>query len=260
MYIPESIKRAIGSKLGQLDQIGCSGAQVMLFDEMVLKIQPDSRMACNEHVMLRWLQDKLPVPKVIDEAYVDNTRYLLMSRLSGTHLCTDDILDDQERLAELVAEGLRLMWSIDVSDCPTDRTLNRKLQEIEDGLRTGSIVLERRSFEADDMCAFTSPAQLFDWLVKNKPEEETVFSHGDYCLPNIFCKQNQLSGLIDLGYAGIADKWVDIEQVVWSMWANTTGQFGGKCRAFDKKKLFAALQMQPDEDRMRYYSLLNELC
>ena len=44
------------------------------------------------------------------------------------------------------------------------------------------------------------------------------------------------------------------------MWANTTGQFGGKYRAFDKKKLFAALQMQPDEDRMRYYSLLNELC
>ena len=260
MNIPVTIKRAIGSKTGQLDHIGCSGAQVMLFDDMVLKIQPDSRPACNEHMMLRWLQTKLPVPELIDEAYVEGCRYLLMSRLPGHHLCCDEILDDQDRLAELVADGLRLMWSLDITDCPTHRTLEHKFQEIEDGLRTGKITVESRRFEADGVGVFTSPTQLFDWLLKHRPEEEIVFSHGDYCLPNIFCDSNKLTGLLDLGYAGVADKWVDIEQVVWSMWANTTGQFGGRCRSFDKKRLFDALNMQPDEERMRFYSLLHELC
>ena len=68
-----------------------------------------------------------------------------------------------------------------------------------------------------------------------------------------------MTGYIDLGCAGKTDKWVDIEMVLWSMWANTTGQFGGKQRAFDRKYLFDALRMEPDEDKLRYYSLLSEL-
>lgn len=69
-----------------------------------------------------------------------------------------------------------------------------------------------------------------------------------------------LSGLIDLGFSGVADKWVDIEKGLWSMWANTTGQFGGKKREFNRQLLFNALGMQPDDDKLRYYTLLSELC
>lgn len=107
---------------------------------------------------------------------------------------------------------------------------------------------------------FKSPTELYEWLVINQPDEEKVLSHGDYCLPNIFSSGKQLTGFIDLGQAGTADKWVDIEMVSWSMWANSTGQFGGKRRSFDRRLLFDVLGMQPDEDRIRYYSLLNELC
>ena len=107
---------------------------------------------------------------------------------------------------------------------------------------------------------FASSSQLFDWLVAHRPLEDKVLSHGDFCLPNILCNENGITGYIDLGYAGIADKWVDIEMVLWSMWANSTGQFGGKARHFDRKLLFEALGMEPDEDKLRYYSLLSELC
>ena len=261
MNIPASIKRRIGFQKGALDDVGRSGAQVMMFEDMVLKIQPDSNMAGNEHQMTRWLQGKLPVPEIIEEAFVDGTRFLLMSRIPGMHLCKPEILDDQVLLAELVAEGLRQLWAVDITGCPADRTLDQKFKEIEAGIRSGTITMEyARQEETYGPSGFRTPSELFDWLVKHRPEEEKVLVHGDYCLPNIFCKGRKLNGFIDLGQAGMADKWVDIEMVSWSMWANSTGQFGGKCRTFDKKLLYDALDMQPDDEKIRYYSLLNELC
>lgn len=261
MQIPASIKRRIGFQKGALDNIGRSEAQVLMFDDMVLKIQPDSNMSGNEHQMMRWLQGRLRVPEIIEEAFVDGTRFLLMSRMPGHYLCEASILDDQELLAELVAEGLRQLWAVDITDCPADRTLDQKFKEIEAGLRSGTITMDdARQEETYGPDGFASPAELFDWLVKHRPEEERVLSHGDYCLPNIFCDGKKLTGFIDLGLAGVADKWVDIEMVLWSMWANSTGKFGGKCRAFDRRLFFDALGMEPDEDKLRYYSLLSELC
>lgn len=261
MNIPASIKRRIGFQKGELDDVGRSGAQVLMFEDMVLKIQPDSNMAGNEHQMIRWLQGRLAVPQIIEEAFVDGARFLLMSRMPGQYLCNAAILDDQHLLAELVAEGLRQLWAVDITGCPADRTLDQKFKEIEAGLRSGTITREQACQpETYGLEGFETPSQLFDWLVRHRPEEEKVLSHGDYCLPNIFCDGKRLNGFIDLGLAGVADKWVDIEQVNWSMWANTTGQFGGKCRPFDRMLLYDALGMQPDDDKLRYYSLLSELC
>jgi kanamycin kinase/aminoglycoside 3'-phosphotransferase-3 len=233
----------------------------LLYDDMVLKIQKDCNASANEHNMMRWLQGRLPVPEIIEEVFVDGNRFLLMSRIPGSNLCNAAVLDDQERLAEIVADGLKRMWAVDVSTCPTDRTLDAKFREIEAGIRSGSITMDNaRQEETYGPSGFRSPAALFDWLVKNRPAEETVLSHGDYCLPNIFCDDAGLTGYIDLGYAGVADKWVDIEMVAWSMWANSTGQFGGKVREFDRNMLFTALGMEADAQMIRYYSLLGELC
>lgn len=261
MLLPESVRALLPQGEYTMDNVGCSAAQVTLFADRVLKVEKDCNSSANELNMMRWLQGRLPVPRVIAAELADDTRYLLMSRMPGKFLCDSSILDDQERLAELVADGLRHMWAVDVSDCPTDRTLDAKFQEIEAGIRSGSITMDTaRQEETYGPSGFASPQQLFDWLVKHRPEEEKVLSHGDYCLPNIFCDDAGLTGFIDLGYAGVADKWVDIEQVVWSMWANSTGQFGGKAREFDRRLLFQALGMEPDEDKLRYYSLLSELC
>jgi len=261
MHLPESIRLHLKDASFSLDSLGRSQAQVMLFEDRVLKIEKDCNTSANEFNMMRWLQGRLPVPQIIAADRIGDTRYLLMSRIPGKYLCDASILDDQRRLAEMVAEGLKQMWAVDISTCPTDRTLEAKFREIEEGIRSGAITMDTARQESTyGLSGFASPAQLFDWLVKHQPEEEKVLSHGDYCLPNIFCNGEGLSGLIDLGCAGIADKWVDIEMVLWSMWANSTGQFGGKVRQFDRKLLFEALRMDIDEDRLRYYSLLSELC
>ena len=261
MNIPASIKRRIGCQKGQLDSIGQSAAQVLMFDDMVLKIQPDSNPAGNEHQMMRWLQGKLPVPQIIEEAHVDGTWFLLMSRVPGRYLCDEAILDEQPRLAELAAEGLRRLWAVDVTGCPANRTLDQKFREIEEGLRGGWITKEQAGQpDTYGPGGFESPAALFDWLVKHRPAEELVLSHGDYCTPNVFADEHGVTGFIDLGQSGVADKWVDIDKGLWSMWANTTGVFGGKRRAFDRQLFFDALGMPPDDEKLRYYGLLDELC
>ena len=261
MFLPESIRKHLPEKDYSLDSVGCSQAQVLLFDDRVLKIEKDCNASANELNMMRWLQGRLPVPEIIAADKVEDTRYLLMSRIPGVYLCNEAVLDDQERLAELVADGLRHMWAVDVTTCPTERSLNAKFLEIEEGIRNGTITMDTaRQEETYGPSGFASPSELFDWLVKHRPAEELVLSHGDYCLPNVFCNDTGLTGYIDLGCSGVADKWVDVDQVLWSMWANSTGQFGGKAREFDRSLLFKALGMAPDEEKLRYYCLLSELC
>ncbi|MBQ8202431.1 MAG: aminoglycoside 3'-phosphotransferase [Clostridia bacterium] len=261
MMIPESIRIHLPDGNFLLDSVGCSAAQVLMFPDCVLKIQNDCNVSGNEYDMMSWLQDRLPVPRIIAADHVDGVRYLLMSRMQGRYLCDETFLDDQPRLAELLAEGLRRLWAVDVSECPTIRTLDQKFKEIEAGLRGGWITAKQAAQpDTYGPNGFKSPAQLFDWLIRNKPAEELVLSHGDYCLPNIFADANGLTGFIDIGLSGVADKWIDIEKGLWSMWANTTGFFGGKQRPFDRRLLFDALGIQPDEDRIRYYGLLDELC
>jgi len=261
MNLPESIRRAIGERSWKPEDIGHSGASVLMFEDMVLKIQPEGNMAANEVQIMNWLQGRLPVPRVLATELADGMRYSLMTRMPGHYLCTEALLEDPHRLAEICAESLKRLWAVDITTCPTDRTLDAKFREIEEGLREGRFRIEDSMqpeiYQGPD--GFGSPAALFDWLVKHRPQEELRLTHGDLCLPNVFADDGGLTGYIDVGLAGVADRWVDIEKCLWSMWANTTGFFGGKARPFDRQLLFDALGMTPDEERLRYYGLLDEL-
>lgn len=64
---------------------------------------------------------------------------------------------------------------------------------------------------------FKDPRELYDFLKTEKPEEELVFSHGDLGDSNIFVKDGKVSGFIDLGRSGRADKWYDIAFCVRSI-------------------------------------------
>lgn len=263
MKLPQEIAARLPQGAFTQDDMGRSGATVLEFPDRFLKVQEDCNVSANEYYMLRWLQGRLPVPRIIASACEGGQRWLLTSRMPGQYLCTDALLDNQPRLAELCAAALKQLWAVDVTGCPTIRTLDEKFREIDEGLRGGWITRAQAGDPSIyDVSAggFASPSALFDWLVKHRPQEELALTHGDLCLPNIFVDENGFTGFIDVGLAGVADKWVDIEKCLWSMWANTTGFFGGRKRPFDRQLLFDALGMQPDEDRLRYYGLLDALC
>jgi kanamycin kinase/aminoglycoside 3'-phosphotransferase-3 len=86
----------------------------------------------------------------------------------------------------------------------------------------------------------------------NKPKEDLVFSHGDYCLPNIFLEGGEITGFIDLGRAGIADKWQDIALAIRSLEYNLKSD-----KYIDL--FFRYLEIEPDYEKIKYYILLDEL-
>ncbi|MHB8613064.1 MAG: phosphotransferase [Candidatus Dormibacteraceae bacterium] len=47
-----------------------------------------------------------------------------------------------------------------------------------------------------------------------------VLVHGDFCLPNVLVKDGALSGLVDVGGAGLGDPRVDLAAGVWTLQYN----------------------------------------
>lgn len=107
---------------------------------------------------------------------------------------------------------------------------------------------------------FKDPKRLLEWLNSNKPKEDLVFSHWDFCLPNIYLSNGDVSGYLDLGGSGIAEKWLDIALCYRSLLHNFNGKYTGKeYQGFSADMLFKALGMKPDWTKIQYYILLDEL-
>jgi kanamycin kinase/aminoglycoside 3'-phosphotransferase-3 len=70
-----------------------------------------------------------------------------------------------------------------------------------------------------------------------------------------------VSGFLDLGNGGTADRWQDIALCVRSLRYNYVGYAGYDESDYLKYKelLFRELGIEPDEEKIRYYALLDEL-
>ncbi len=252
LHLPEQIQHCLEDAVSTLDTIGCSQSQVLLYPDKVLKVQPVGEEAQDEHRMLSWLHGKLPVPEILAYEEMDGTSYLLMTRLPGNMACHEAYMQTPQRQAEILADGLKRLWSVDISDCPVNQCLDRKLVRARYNIAHGlADFLEPQGFE--------SPQALLDWLQDNRPPEEPVLSHGDFCLPNIFFSGNTLSGFLDLPRCGTADKWCDIALCLRSLRDNYAGKYGKAYPGYSDTLLFEALGIEPDWQKIRYYILLDEL-
>lgn len=258
--IPEKIRERIGLEQGEINDVGMSGAGVISYDSMVLKMAPADEEAENEVAMLNWLQGKLPAPAVLETAEKNGTRYILMEKVSGKMSCDESYMLQPELLTRLLAEGLKMLWQVDITDSPTNVRLSRRLERAEYQVVNGLCDVENVEEGTYGEGGFTGPEELLAWLKENQPEEDLVMTHGDYCLPNIFLDGDQVSGYIDLGKCGVADRYQDIALCYRSLIHNAEGAYGGRVYdGFEPMKLFEYLEMEPDWNKMKYYLLLDEL-
>lgn len=256
MHLPPSIARAVAGLPCETDHIGMSGHTVLLYPDRVLKIGPRSWDSDNELTMLRFLQGYLPVSEVLAYEEEAERRYLLTTRVPGRMLCDPNEMLPLHRTAERIAEALHLLWSVPADACPSDMGLDRKLHLLE--AKIDRITTENAEPETYGPGGFASPEALLRYLLDNRPEETKVLTHGDLCLPNILVTPSGALGFIDLGRSGLADPWCDIALGYRSLKHNCNG-IHGTYPGWTESLLFDVLGIPRDEERLRYYLLLDEL-
>lgn len=254
--LPETIRGFLGSRPYKTDTVGHSASDVLIFDDCVLKISETAPASVNEWRVMEALHGKLPVPEVLCRTSENGREYVIMSRLDGEMSCADRYLDDVPALVKGLAEGLTMLWNTPVCADLTDFSLDNELLDAASRLDTIDWDDKPDALRRE----FPSARHLLDWLKENKPEEDRVLSHGDYCLPNVFLRDGRVSGFLDLGHCGTADRYRDISLGLKSLKNNLGGVFGGPVReGYDPALLFDALGEPMDEDKLRYYLLLDEL-
>lgn len=260
LYVPEKINGLIKDKPYTVDNIGMSGNQVLIFEDMVLKIENKSEVVERQVQMIQWLEGKIPVPKVLAFEVENEKSYLLMSKVSGVMSCDTYYLDHPQILLDALATGLKMLWQVDVSDCPVIRDVDIVLEEARLQIVNGLVDLDNVEPTTFGEGGFESPEQLLEWLENNPPVFEPVLSHGDFCLPNVFLEDAQIKGFIDLGRTGVGDKWNDIALCYRSLKHNFDGTYGGKVYdEFNPDVLFEKLDIKPDWEKINWYLLLDEL-
>lgn len=249
---PKEIERYIRNKELKQETIGCSGSSVFSFTykdkTLYLKMQKTNEEFTHEQDIVRWLESRLPVPKIIVQCQENGYDYLLMTKVRGEMSCSSEYLKNPEELVRLLADGIKILQEVEISDCKFECTIDNKLRRAKKLVDNKEVCM----VDWEERTPFNSPEELYEYLALNKPKEELVFSHGDYCLPNIFLEGGEITGFIDLGRAGIADKWQDIALAIRSI------EFNLKSDKY-ADLFFRCLGIEPDYEKIKYYILLDEL-
>ncbi|NIK62472.1 aminoglycoside 3'-phosphotransferase [Kribbella shirazensis] len=140
-----------------------------------------------------------------------------------------------------------------LTDCPFERPLASVIATAEDVVRRDAV---NPAFLTDEWRK-VAPAELLAEVVAERPYVESVLEpvvcHGDACLPNIFFDPDTLevTGLIDLGRLGVADRYVDL--------ALTTIQLHDEWSADPGPFLASYGVPNPDPRRLYFFRLLDPL-
>lgn len=197
---------------------------------------------------LRWLQGKLLVPHLLDYRKVEDREILWMSAISGTHAADPTWEERLPDMVSAIAKGLKTVHSLDITNCPFDCRNSVRIEEARLHLENGWV--DEADF--DENRQGCSAAELFEQLQRTVPSnEDLVFTHGDYCLPNILLDQKMNCGFIDWGRAGVADCYQDIALAVRSLTSDFGEQWGDlfmECYGID----------DADWNKMEFYQLLDE--
>ena len=233
--IPAAVAAVIGNRRGKLDGLGKSGAQVVLFEDYVLKIRPENDWDTEDTKILRWLEGKVPAPRVA--AHVNRPTLLL----------------------DCMAEALHALWAIPAADCPFERTVADTLAHAEATILAGKFDASDCEPETFGPGGFKDPKALLDWLKENLPPQDRVVTHGDFCLPNLFTDGKRFTGFIDVGKTGAGDRWTDLALGWRSLKHNSDGHYGKVYPDINPDDLFRAAGVEKDEEKLRYYILQDEL-
>jgi len=244
--LPDAIRRAIGDESLEPVTVGRSDADVWkIGTEFYLKTSADVGALAAEAARLGWLVRNVCVPTIVEFERDDARAYLLTTALPGVG--AHDFGGTPQRCVELLAEGLRAWHELPVDACPFDARLATTMAHARANAEAGRV--DETDF--DDSRAGRTAFELLAQLDESQPrDEDLVVAHGDYCLPNIVIHGDRVAGFVDVGRAGVSDRYRDLALAARSIDYNIGGEWVAP--------FFNAYGIEPDPRRIAFYQLLDE--
>jgi aminoglycoside 3'-phosphotransferase-1 len=203
-----------------------------------------------EMVRLGWLGWHITVPAVRAFFAQGEEAWLLIDALPGqtAYQLLDSRPDDRIIIVDAISQFLRRLHAIPVESCPFNSDHHLRLGEARWRLDHGLVDAEdfdaeHRGWSAEQVWAELSSLLPFD--------ADRVVTHGDLSLDNIVISDDATVGCIDVGRAGIADRYQDLA-ILW----NCLSDFGPALQT----RLFTSYGIdRPDEAKIRFHLSLDEL-
>jgi len=161
----------------------------------------------SDKIIYEWLLGKIPVPKVQFYKKTEKFEALCLTAIEGQNLYDLIGVVSNEDITKIYAQILKHLHSISIKNCNIKISLEEKLKKVKQRISSNQIISE--DFEEENR--HKSIMELYEELLNKMPEDsELVFTHGDYCFDNLIIKEKKISGLIDIGRGGVADKYQDV--------------------------------------------------
>ena len=254
MNIPEKWREQFPLALIEQQAIGESRADVFRLrrdngPDLFLKAEPlvEHAELADEIERLHWLQQQgLPAPVVLDHMQENHHHWLLMSAMPGQDLASSSALSAAQ-VIDVLATALRTLHQVPVAQCPFDHNLEQRItvarEHVDAGLIDGT--------DFDDERLGRSVRDVFAELLATRPAtHDLVVTHGDACLPNFMAADAHFSGFIDCGRLGVSDRYQDLALAARSVERNLGREW--------VRPFFELYGVEPDEQRMAFYCLLDE--
>ena len=228
-----------------------------------LRHRPDGRMrflkvkraghhptALDESARMQWASLFLPVPIVLDAGSANDLEWLLTDALAGTDATRHPLLSDPEAIVALLARGLAVFHArAPVAQCPFDFQAAGAIAHARERVRAG--IATGRDLHPE-YAHLTMDAALGELERLRPASEDLVVCHGDYCFPNVLIDDGgAITGYVDLGELGVADRWWDVAVGAWS----TTWNVGPGYEDL----FYETYGVERDDDRIAFYRLLYDL-
>lgn len=252
--LPANLARVVSGYAWRQIHLGLSPSKVFRLNapnknSLYLKASPrvPGFSLLQEKLRLDWLKNRLPVPEILLFCETENMDYLLLSEISGTPASDDSLKNDVPHTIEQLVSGLKTIHALSIEDCPFDERLDYKIGLARQRMLAG--LVDETDFDEERQGRTAEDA--FRELVETKPaNEDLVFTHGDYCVPNVILKDGNLNGFVDLGNAGVADRYQDLALLTRSISYN----FGEDWT----ENVFETYGIEPDLKKIHFYKLLDE--
>lgn len=203
----------------------------------------------DERARLEWAADRLPVPRVMEYRSDGTVEWLLTDGLPGVDATDEKLCRRPDVLVPILARGLRAIHETPAADCPFDFQVAVALERVKERAARG-LIHPAADFHPEHGALTTE--QAIEKLEHMRPAtEDVVLCHGDYCFPNALIEDGIVTGYLDLGQLGLADRWWDVAVATWSVTWNVGPGW--------EDLFLESYGIEPDPERIAFYRLLYDL-